>query len=47
MIDIGTTRQGIWSCRNVFNCQEVCPKDLSPAKAINSMRHKIIKNKFF
>lgn len=42
---IGGTSEGIWSCRNVFNCQEVCPKMLSPARAINSVRHSIIKNK--
>jgi succinate dehydrogenase / fumarate reductase iron-sulfur subunit len=39
-IDIGTTKQGVWGCRNAFNCQEVCPKDLSPARAINSIRLK-------
>ncbi len=39
----GITAQGAWGCRNVFNCQEVCPKNLSPVRAINRMRFKTIK----
>jgi len=40
-VNIGGAREGVWRCRNVFNCQEVCPKNLSPAKTINRMRLKI------
>lgn len=38
--DMITTREGIWSCRGAFSCQEVCPKQLSPAKAINRIKIK-------
>ncbi len=44
-LNTGITRQGVWGCRNVFNCQEVCPKNLSPAKAINRIRFKIFNTK--
>ncbi len=44
-VNIGGTREGVWRCRNVFNCQEVCPKNLTPAKTINRMRLKIFNTK--
>ena len=44
-IATGITKQGVLGCRNVFNCQEVCPKNLTPAKTINRMRLKIFNTK--
>jgi succinate dehydrogenase / fumarate reductase iron-sulfur subunit len=39
--DLMRQKRGIWSCRSAFSCQEVCPKGLSPARAINRMRFNI------
>ncbi|MBI4844058.1 MAG: succinate dehydrogenase iron-sulfur subunit [Nitrospirae bacterium] len=33
----GITRHGVWSCRKAYNCQESCPKNLSPAKAVRNI----------
>ncbi len=44
-VDIVSSKDGVWGCRKAFNCQEVCPKKLSPAKAINSTKFKTIKSK--
>ena len=35
---------GVWRCHTVFNCQEVCPKDLNPSGSIAHLKRKIIKN---
>jgi len=36
---------GVWRCHTVFNCQEVCPKDLNPSGAIAHLKMEIVKNK--
>ena len=43
--DIGASGDGVWDCRKAFNCQEVCPKKLSPARAINGNKLQLIKSK--
>lgn len=35
---------GVWRCHTVFNCQEVCPKDLDPSGSIAHLKTEIIKN---
>ena len=36
---------GAWRCRTVFNCQEVCPRDLNPSGSISHLKMEIVKNK--
>ena len=36
---------GVWRCHTVFNCQEVCPKDLNPSGSIAHLKMEIVKNK--
>lgn len=36
---------GVWRCHTVFNCQEVCPKDLDPSGSIAHLKMEIIKRK--
>jgi succinate dehydrogenase / fumarate reductase iron-sulfur subunit len=36
---------GVWRCHSIFNCQEVCPKNLSPAKAIAEIKKKLLLKK--
>jgi succinate dehydrogenase / fumarate reductase iron-sulfur subunit len=43
--DIGASGDGVWDCRKAFSCQEVCPKKLSPARAINHNKLQLIKRK--
>jgi succinate dehydrogenase / fumarate reductase iron-sulfur subunit len=33
---------GVWRCHSIFSCQEVCPKELSPAEAILRMKKRIL-----
>lgn len=33
-------------CRSIMNCTSVCPKGLNPTKAINHIKHEIIKKTF-
>lgn len=35
---------GVWRCHTVFNCQEVCPKDLNPSGSIAHLKREIVKN---
>ena len=35
---------GVWRCHSVFNCQEVCPKDLNPSGSIAHLKMEIVKN---
>lgn len=37
--------KGVWGCRKAFNCQEVCPKHLSPAQAIQRTKLRYTKKK--
>ena len=36
---------GVWRCHTVFNCQEVCPRDLNPTGSIAHLKMEIVKNK--
>lgn len=36
--------RGVWRCHTVFNCQEVCPKDLDPSGSIAHLKMEITKN---
>lgn len=36
---------GVWRCHTVFNCQEVCPKDLDPSGSIAHLKMEIAKGK--
>ncbi|MBM4054363.1 MAG: succinate dehydrogenase iron-sulfur subunit [Planctomycetes bacterium] len=37
------SEKGVWRCHSVFNCQEVCPKDLNPTGSITHLKREIIK----
>lgn len=37
---------GIWGCRSVFRCIDVCPRDVRPADGIAELRIKAIKHLF-
>lgn len=36
---------GVWRCHTIFNCQEVCPRDLNPSGSIAHLKMEIVKNK--
>jgi len=38
------SEHGVWRCHSVFNCQEVCPKDLDPTGSINHLKKEILKS---
>ena len=38
--------EGVFRCHTIFNCQEVCPKDLDPTGSIADLKRKIVKRKF-
>lgn len=37
------SRDGIWRCRTIFNCEEACPKSLRPNEAIAALKIKALK----
>jgi succinate dehydrogenase / fumarate reductase iron-sulfur subunit len=37
---------GVFRCHTIFNCKEVCPKDLNPTGAITRLKNKILAEKF-
>ena len=38
--------EGIWRCHTVFNCVEVCPKKINPARAIQALERKALLGRF-
>jgi succinate dehydrogenase / fumarate reductase iron-sulfur subunit len=34
----------LYRCRTIMNCTEVCPKGLSPARAIEQIKLKLLRN---
>ena len=36
---------GVWGCNTVFNCVNVCPKEVPPTHAILELREKILKGR--
>ena len=43
--DAVANEHGLWRCHTMFECTAVCPKDISPALAIQSMKRKVIAHK--
>ncbi len=41
-----TQNSGVFRCHTIFNCREVCPKDLDPTKAIAKLKLKAVFKKF-
>ena len=35
--------QGVWRCHGVFECSEVCPADVDPARAIMILRRQLLR----
>ena len=35
-------RSGVWRCRTIFNCTEVCPRDIKITKAIEEVKRALI-----
>ncbi|UCD16355.1 MAG: succinate dehydrogenase iron-sulfur subunit [Candidatus Zixiibacteriota bacterium] len=40
------TENGVFRCHTIFNCQQVCPKDLDPTGAIGDLKMKSLWAKF-
>jgi succinate dehydrogenase / fumarate reductase iron-sulfur subunit len=41
------TPQGLWRCRDIFNCVEACPKGLNPTRAIARLRREALKRRLW
>jgi len=41
-----THDNGIWGCRSVYRCIDVCPRDVRPADGIAALRRRAFKNLF-
>ncbi|HEX2137351.1 MAG TPA: hypothetical protein VHG30_15870 [Microvirga sp.] len=42
-LDILNDREGVWRCRTIFNCTEVCPREIRITKAIGEVKKAILK----
>ncbi|RMD59734.1 MAG: succinate dehydrogenase iron-sulfur subunit, partial [Nitrospirae bacterium] len=40
-IDIINNKHGLWRCHNIFNCTEVCPKEIKVTKHISELKRLI------
>ena len=38
---------GIWRCHTIYSCQEVCPKQIDPSRAIANLKRRAIRRKLF
>ncbi|MGZ3514934.1 MAG: succinate dehydrogenase/fumarate reductase iron-sulfur subunit [Thermodesulfobacteriota bacterium] len=43
ILEAVNSQQGVWSCKTVFNCVRVCPKQVPPTHGIVKMRGKILR----
>lgn len=39
------TEGGVWGCDTIFKCNEVCPKNVRPADAIEALKRKLVVEK--
>ncbi|HZP92151.1 MAG TPA: hypothetical protein VFB20_04625 [Burkholderiales bacterium] len=39
---LGDSHGAVFRCRSIMSCTEVCPKGLSPSRAIEQIRPKIV-----
>lgn len=46
-LDLAEGEMGVWRCHTVFNCVEVCPKELHPAQAISHLKQGLARRKLF
>jgi succinate dehydrogenase / fumarate reductase iron-sulfur subunit len=46
-LDLIESESGVYRCHTIFNCVEVCPKDLNPTEAIQKLKIKATKRKLF
>jgi succinate dehydrogenase / fumarate reductase iron-sulfur subunit len=46
-LDMVESEEGVYRCHTIFNCVEVCPKKLNPTEAIQRLKIKTAKRKFF
>ena len=42
-LELIDSREGLWRCRTIFNCEEACPKDLKPNEAIAELKREAVK----
>jgi succinate dehydrogenase / fumarate reductase iron-sulfur subunit len=46
-LDLIESESGVYRCHTIFNCVEVCPKELNPTEAIQKLKIKATKRKLF
>jgi succinate dehydrogenase / fumarate reductase iron-sulfur subunit len=46
-LDLIESENGVYRCHTIFNCVEVCPKELNPTEAIQKLKIKATKRKLF
>ncbi len=46
-LDLIESESGVYRCHTIFNCVEVCPKDLNPTEAIQKLKIGAAKRKLF
>ena len=46
ILRVADDHEGVWGCNTVFQCVNVCPKEVPPTHAIVKMRREILKQRF-
>lgn len=41
-LDLLNERDGVWSCRNIFNCTQACPRGIKVTRAIAEVRRAMV-----
>ena len=44
-LDIMNSPDGVWRCRTIYNCTEVCPRDIQVTKAIGEVKAALVTGK--
>ena len=46
-LNLVDSEHGVWRCHTIFNCAEVCPKNLNPTHSIAKLKRRAITNRLF
>jgi succinate dehydrogenase / fumarate reductase iron-sulfur subunit len=45
-MDMINNKQGLWRCHTIFNCNDVCPKDINITGSISKLKSKVVLEKY-
>ena len=41
-LDLITDKDGLWRCHSIYNCTDICPRDIQITSAISSLKRRAV-----